>query len=92
MPYRILGGTKFYERAEIKDCVAYLRIVHQHKDDLAFERIVNNPKRSVGDNTLKQIHEFSKNNLFCLELASRKMIEQNLLKTKTKFIIRFYPS
>ena len=84
LPYRILGGTKFYERAEIKDCVAYLRIVHQHKDDLAFERIVNNPKRSVGDNTLKQIHEFSKDNLSCLEVASRKMIEQNLFKPKTK--------
>ena len=45
--------TKFYERAEIKDCVAYLRLIHQGKDDLAFERIVNNPKRSIGDTTLK---------------------------------------
>ena len=53
MPYRILGGTKFYERAEIKDCVAYLRLIYQEKDDLAFERIVNNPKRSIGDTTLK---------------------------------------
>ncbi len=60
MPYRILGGTKFYERAEIKDCVAYLRLIHQEKDDLAFERIVNNPKRSVGDTSLKIIHEFAK--------------------------------
>ena len=60
MPYRILGGTKFYERAEIKDCVAYLRLIYQEKDDLAFERIVNNPKRSVGDNTLKNIHTFAK--------------------------------
>ena len=60
MPYRILGGIKFYERAEIKDCVAYLRLVYQEKDDLAFERIVNNPKRSIGDSTLKSIHEFSK--------------------------------
>ncbi|MDA9678402.1 UvrD-helicase domain-containing protein [Candidatus Pelagibacter sp.] len=84
LPYRILGGTKFYERAEVKDCVAYLRIVHQHKDDLAFERIVNNPKRSIGDNTLKQIHEFAKNNSSTLEFASRKMIEQNLIKPKTK--------
>jgi DNA helicase-2/ATP-dependent DNA helicase PcrA len=84
LPYRILGGTKFYERAEIKDCVAYLRIVYQHKDDLAFERIVNNPKRSIGDNTLKQIHEFAKNESYSLEIASRKMIEQNLIKPKTK--------
>ncbi len=84
LPYRILGGTKFYERAEIKDCVAYLRLIHQHKDDLAFERIVNNPKRSIGDSTLKQIHEFAKKNKSSLEFASRKMIEQNLVKPKTK--------
>ena len=84
LPYRILGGTKFYERAEIKDCVAYLRIVHQDKDDLAFERIVNNPKRSIGDNTLKLIHEFAKKDSVNLELASRKMIEENLIKPKTK--------
>ena len=84
LPYRILGGTKFYERAEIKDCVAYLRIVYQNRDDLAFERIVNNPKRSIGDNTLKQIHEFAKKDSLCLEFASRKMIEQNLIKPKTK--------
>ena len=84
LPYRILGGIKFYERAEIKDCVAYLRIVNQDKDDLAFERIVNNPKRSIGDSTLKQIHEFSKKESVSLEFASRKMIEKNLIKPKTK--------
>ncbi len=84
LPYRILGGTKFYERAEIKDCVAYLRIVHQNKDDLAFERIVNNPKRSIGDSTLKQIHEYAKNSSSSLEFASRKMIEENLIKPKPK--------
>ena len=90
LPYRILGGTKFYERAEIKDCVAYLRIVYQNRDDLAFERIVNNPKRSIGDNTLKQIHEFAKKNSSSLEFASRKMIEQNLIKPKTKLGLLFF--
>ncbi len=84
MPYRILGGTKFYERAEIKDCVAYLRLIHQEKDDLAFERIVNNPKRSIGDSTLKNIHEFAKENNLNLERASIKMLEQNLIKPKAK--------
>ncbi len=84
LPYRILGGTKFYERAEIKDCVSYLRIIYQYKDDLAFERIVNNPKRSIGDSTLKQIHQFSKKESVSLEFASRKMIEANLIKPKTK--------
>ncbi len=84
MPYRILGGTKFYERAEIKDCVAYLRLIHQEKDDLAFERIVNNPKRAIGDSTLKNIHEFAKENYLNLERASIKMLEKNFIKPKPK--------
>ena len=90
MPYRILGGTKFYERAEIKDCVAYLRLIHQEKDDLAFERIVNNPKRSIGDSTLKNIHEFAKENHLNLERASIKMLEQNLIKPKAKIGLGFF--
>ena len=84
LPYRIIGGTKFYERAEIKDCIAYLRLIHQSKDDLAFERIVNNPKRSIGDSTLKNIHEFGKKNSKNLETSSRQMIEKNLIKPKAK--------
>ena len=84
LPYRILGGTKFYERAEIKDCVAYLRLIHQAKDDLAFGRIVNNPKRSIGESTIKLIHEFSKENSVSLEISSKQLIEQNLIKPKTK--------
>jgi len=84
MPYRILGGIKFYERAEIKDCVGYLRLVYQERDDLAFERIVNNPKRSIGDSTIKNIHEYSKIQKICLETSSRKMIQENLIKPKAK--------
>ena len=84
LPYRIIGGIKFYERAEVKDCIAYLRLVHQDKDDLAFERVVNNPKRSIGDSSLKLIHEYAKKEKISLELASRKMIELNLIKPKTK--------
>ena len=84
IPYRIIGGTKFYERAEIKDCIAYLRIIFQEKDDLAFERVVNNPKRSVGESTIKQIHEYAKKNSFSLEKSSKKLIEMNLIKPKTK--------
>ncbi len=90
MPYRILGGTKFYERAEIKDCVAYLRLIHQEKDDLAFERIVNNPKRAIGDSTLKNIHEFAKENNLNLERAAGKMLEQNLIKPKAKIGLSFF--
>ena len=84
LPYRILGGIKFYERAEIKDCVAYLRLIYQDKDDISFDRIVNKPKRSIGENTIKQIHKFSKDNSVSLETASKKLIESNLVKPKTK--------
>ena len=90
MPYRILGGTKFYERAEIKDCVAYLRLIYQEKDDLAFERIVNNPKRSIGDSTLKNIHDYAKENNLNLERASIKMLENNLIKPKPKIGLNLF--
>ena len=90
IPYRILGGTKFYERAEIKDCVAYLRLIYQEKDDLAFERIVNNPKRSIGDSSLKMIHEHAKKNNLCLENASRELIQENLVKPKTKIGLNLF--
>ena len=84
IPYRIIGGIKFYERAEIKDCIAYLRCIYQSKDDLSFERIINVPKRSIGDTTIKNISEFAKLSNSSLEIASRKLIEQNKIKPKTK--------
>ena len=84
IPYRIIGGIKFYERSEIKDCVAYLRCVHQPMDDLSFERIINVPKRSIGDTTIKNISEYAKKNKCSLEIASKKLIEMNKIKPKTK--------
>ncbi len=84
LPYRIIGGTKFYERAEIKDCVAYLRIVNQPRDDLSFERIINVPKRSIGETTVKTIYDYAKKNNFSLEEGAQKMIELNLVKPKPK--------
>ena len=84
IPYRIIGGIKFYERAEIKDCIAYLRCIHQSKDDLSFERIINVPKRSIGETTIKNISEFAKYNKCSLEIASKKLIDQNKVKPKTK--------
>ena len=84
LPYRIIGGIKFYERAEIKDCIAYLRIIHQAQDDLSFERIINVPKRSIGDSTIKQINEYAKKNKLSLEVASKKLLENNKIKPKTK--------
>ena len=82
--YRIIGGIKFYERAEVKDCIAYLKTVFQPQDDLAFERILNVPKRSIGDTTVKAINDFAKLNKCSLEVASKHLIEKNKIKPKTK--------
>ena len=84
MGYRVVGGTKFYARAEIKDSVAFLRIVNQKNDDLAFERIVNVPKRSVGDTSLKQLHGWGRKNKKCLEDSAVELLQLNKIKPKTK--------
>jgi len=84
IPYRIVGGIKFYERSEIKDCVAYLRIVYQPLDDLSFERIINVPKRSIGDTTINLISNHAKKNNLSWEISSKKLIEENKIKPKTK--------
>ena len=86
--YRIIGGIKFYERAEVKDAVCYLRIVSQKFDDLAFERILNTPKRGLGDATLKQLHEYSSKNKICLEDSARKLLEINHFKPKVKLLMK----
>ena len=89
LPYRIIGGIKFYERAEVKDCIAYLRLIYQSKDDLAFERIINTPRRSIGESTLKQISLYGKENKCSLEVASKKLIEENMIKPKAKVGLNF---
>ena len=63
----MLGGIKFYERAEIKDAVSYLRVINQKFDDLALERVIGVPKKGIGDSTLNQIYTFGKINKLCLE-------------------------
>ena len=82
--YRVLGGIKFYERAEIKDAVCYLRIINQKYDDLALERVIGSPKRGVGDSTLNQIYQFGKNNNLCLEDSIIKLLEKGEFKPKIK--------
>jgi len=84
MGYRVVGGTKFYERAEIKDAVSFLRIVYQKNDDLAFERIINVPKRSIGDSALKQMHDWGRKNKKTLEDSSIELLQLNKIKPKTK--------
>jgi len=82
--YRVLGGTRFYERAEIKDAVAYLRIINQKYDDLALERVIENPKRGVGESTLNQLYSFGSQNKLCLEDSIKKKLENDSLKPKMK--------
>ena len=86
--YRVLGGIKFYERAEIKDAVSYLRIINQKYDDLALERVIGSPKRGVGDSTLNQIYSFGKNNKLCLEDSIIKILERNEFKPKIKSALK----
>ena len=80
--YRVLGGIKFYERAEIKDAISYLRIINQKFDDLALERVIGAPKRGVGDSTLNQVYSFAKKNKLCLEDSINKTIESGGFKPK----------
>ena len=82
--YRVLGGTKFYERAEIKDAVSYLRIINQKYDDLALERVIGSPKKGVGESTLSQIYQFGKINHLCLEDSIMKLLEKGSFKPKIK--------
>jgi len=82
--YRVLGGTKFYERAEIKDAVSYLRIVNQKYDDLALERVIGAPKRGVGESTINQLYTFASKNKICLENSIVKLLELNQFKPKIK--------
>ncbi len=74
IPYRIVGGLRFYERAEIRDAIAYLRVLVQPADDLAFERIVNTPKRGVGDTSLRAMHERSRTAQVSLYAATEMLV------------------
>ena len=84
MGYRVVGGTKFYERAEIKDSIAFLRIVNQKNDDLAFERIINVPKRSIGDTSVKQLYDWGRKNKKSLEDSAYELLQLNKIKLKTR--------
>ena len=84
MGYRVIGGTKFYERAEIKDSIAFLRIINQPSDDLAFERIINVPKRSIGDSTVKLLYNWGRKTKKSLENSAIELLQLNKIKPKTK--------
>ncbi|HRK97595.1 MAG TPA: UvrD-helicase domain-containing protein [Alphaproteobacteria bacterium] len=82
IPYRVFGGPRFYERQEIRDALAYFRVVVQPADDLAFERIVNVPKRGIGGATLKSIHEEARRKNQPMTNATQDMLAAGVLKAK----------
>jgi DNA helicase-2/ATP-dependent DNA helicase PcrA len=88
LPYRVIGGPRFYERAEIRDALAYLRIINSPADDLAFERIVNVPKRGLGDATLQLLHDHARKRRVPLTEAARAMIATDELKPKPRGALR----
>src|SRR3546814_12754713 len=96
MPYRIVGGYRFYERAEIRDALAYLRLVHSAADDLAFERIVNVPKRGLGDKALARIHQFARHEQAPLLHAAARITETDEMTPQARrqlinFVARMRP-
>jgi len=86
--YRVIGGPRFYERAEIRDALAYLRVINSPADDLAFERIVNVPKRGLGDATVQMLHDHARKRRIPLFEAARAVIETDELKPKARGSLR----
>lgn len=88
LPYRVIGGPRFYERAEIRDALAYLRVINSPADDLAFERIVNVPKRGLGDATVQMLHDHARKRRIPLFEAARNVVETDELKPKARGSLR----
>lgn len=80
--YRVVGGMRFYERAEIRDAIAYMRVLLQPRDDLAFERIINQPKRAFGKASLEKLRMSAEETGTSLQITLRRMLEEGLLKGK----------
>src|ERR1700760_1318789 len=84
LPYRVIGGPRFYERQEIRDAMAYLRLIAQGDDDLAFERIVNKPKRGIGDASVATLHNYARARHLPLLAASREIADTDELPPKAR--------
>src|SRR6516165_5870445 len=80
LPYRVIGGPRFYERQEIRDALAYLRLVNQPADDLAFERILNTPRRGIGSATVHQLHALARAERLPLVDAARVLTTGDQLR------------
>ncbi|WP_213769638.1 UvrD-helicase domain-containing protein [Bradyrhizobium sp. dw_78] len=88
LSYRVIGGPRFYERAEIRDALAYLRTINSPADDLAFERIINVPKRGLGDASVQMLHDHARKRRIPLFEAARAVVETDELKPKARGALR----
>ena len=86
--YRVIGGPRFYERQEIRDAMAYFRVVAQPADDLAFERIVNVPKRGLGEAAIRQVHDTARALGVPMLQAAAQLAESDELKPKPRAALR----
>ena len=84
MPYKIIGGFRFYERAEIRDALAYLRLINQPADDLAFERIVNQPKRGLGDKAVAKVQMLARAEQISLISAAARILDSDELTPQAR--------
>jgi DNA helicase-2/ATP-dependent DNA helicase PcrA len=88
LPYRVIGGPRFYERAEIRDAMAYFRVIAQPADDLAFERIVNTPKRGLGDAAVQMLHDHARKQRIPLTQAADAIAATDEMKPKPRLALR----
>jgi DNA helicase-2/ATP-dependent DNA helicase PcrA len=88
LPYRVIGGPRFYERLEIRDALAYFRVIQSPDDDLAFERIVNKPRRGIGDATLQLLHRAARGRGVSLVTATRGLLDTDELRPAARQALR----
>ncbi|MFQ5955107.1 MAG: ATP-dependent helicase [Kiloniellales bacterium] len=84
LPYRVIGGARFYERQEIRDAIAYLRVIHQPDDDLAFERIINRPRRGIGQATMQVLHRLARADGLSLFAAALELVGTDELRPQVR--------
>ena len=89
IPYRVIGGLRFYERLEVRDAIAYFRLVYKNNDDLAFERIFNVPKRGLGTASMKIIYKFARDENISLLDASKRILSTDELRIKARKNLQF---
>ena len=82
IPYKIIGGLRFYERAEIKDIIGYLRLIMNQSDDMAFLRIINSPKRGIGKSSIEKIQLYAREKSISFFEASKSLVQSGALKAR----------